>query len=58
MVSGSLFLTVFNFVVSIHIVGGSVGFFLASEDLGRMFNQSFPAWLFFFFLKWRLARAH
>ena len=38
--------------------GGS-GFFLAWENLERMFDHSFPASLFFsFFLKWRLARAH
>ena len=31
-------------------------FFLACEDLGRIFNNSFPSALFF--LKWRLACAH
>ena len=37
------------------------GFFLACEDFGRMFDNSFPACasIFFFFLfKWRLARAN
>ena len=29
--------------------GGGGGFFLACEDLGRMFNHSFPACDFFFF---------
>ena len=37
--------------------GGGGGFFLACEDLGRMFNKSFPACAFFF-LKWRLARSY
>ena len=39
--------------------GGGGGFFLACEDLGRMFNHSFPAYVFFFlfFFKWRLSRA-
>ena len=32
------------------------GLFLASEDFGRMFDNSFPACTFF--LKWRLARTH
>ena len=37
----------------------SDGVFLACEDLGRMFDNSFPACaFFFFFLKWRLARAN
>ena len=30
---------------------------LACEDLGRMFDHSFSACTFFFFLKWRLVRA-
>ena len=40
------------------------GFFLAWEDLGKMFDHSFPACVFFFFsfffffFRWRLARAH
>ena len=39
------------------------GFFLACEDFGRMFDNSFSACAFFsffflIFLKWRLARAH
>ena len=35
------------------------GFFVACEDLGRMFNHSFPACTFLFlFLKWGLARTH
>ena len=34
------------------------GFFLSCEDFGRMFDYSFPACTFFFFLTWRLARAH
>ena len=29
--------------------GGGDGFFLAREDLGRMFDSSFPACAFFFF---------
>ena len=39
--------------------GGGGGFFLACEDLGRMFNHSFPACTLFFllFFKWRLAHA-
>ena len=41
-----------------HDYCGGGGFFLACEDLGKMFNNSFPACFFFlfFFLKWRLAR--
>ena len=35
---------------------GGGGFFLACEDFGRMFDNSFSACAFF--LKWRLARAH
>ena len=40
--------------------GGHHGSFLACEDFGRMFDHSFPACTFFsfFFLKWKLARAH
>ena len=39
--------------------GGCGGSFLACKDFGRMLNHSFPACaFFFFFLKWRLARAH
>ena len=39
--------------------GGGSGFFLACEDLGRMFDHSTPACAFFsFFLKWKLARSH
>ena len=35
------------------------GFFLAGEDSGRRLDQSIPAYaFFFFFFKWRLARAH
>ena len=35
------------------------GFFLTYEDLGRMFDHSFPVCAFFsFFLKWRLAHTH
>ena len=30
--------------------GGGGGIFLACEDLGRMFDNSFPACAFFFFL--------
>ena len=40
---------------------GGGGFVLAREDLGRMFNNSFPtcAFSFFsFFFKWRLAHTH
>ena len=37
--------------------GGGGGFFLACEDFGRMFDNLFPACVFFFFFKWRLARA-
>ena len=37
---------------------GSGGWFLACEDLGRMFDHSFVAFALFFFLKWRSARAH
>ena len=33
------------------------GFFLACEDFGRMFDNKFPASVFFFF-KWRLRRAN
>ena len=32
---------------------GGGGFFLACEDLGRMFDNSFPVCVFFFFFKWR-----
>ena len=39
------------------VIGGG-GFSLAYEDFGRMFDNSFPASTFFFFLKWRLGRAH
>ena len=28
--------------------GGGGGFFLACEDFGRMFDNSFPAYAFFF----------
>ena len=39
--------------------GGGGGFFLACEDFGRMFDNSFPTCAFFLlFLKWRLASAH
>ena len=38
------------------VLRGGGGFFLACEDLGRMFE--FPACAIFFFLKWRLGRAH
>ena len=38
-----------------HVIGG--GFFVTCEDLGRMVDNSFPAWAFFF-LKWRLARTN
>ena len=38
--------------------GGGGGWFLACEDLGRMFDHLFPACAFFFFFKWRLDRAH
>ena len=34
---------------------GGGGFFLACEDFGRMFDNSFPACAFLF--KWRLGRA-
>lgn len=37
--------------------GGGDGFFFACEDLGRMFDFSFPA-CSFLFLKWRLTCAH
>ena len=37
--------------VSPHPYGGSGGFFLACEDFGRMFDNSFPACAFS--LKWR-----
>ena len=30
--------------------GGSGGFFLACEDLGKMFDNLFPAYTFLFFL--------
>ena len=42
--------------------GGGGDFFLACEDFACMFDHSFPTCasssFFFFFLKWRLARAH
>ena len=40
--------------------GGGGGFFLACEDFEIIFDYSFPAYALFsfFFLKWRLARAH
>ena len=38
--------------------GGSDGFLLACEGFERMFDTSFPACAFFFFLKWRLGHAH
>ena len=31
------------------VISGDGGFFLACEDLGRMFDNSFPACTFFFF---------
>ena len=34
------------------------GFFLSCENFLGMFDDSFPACLFVFFLKWRLARGH
>ena len=33
-------------------------FFRACEDLGSVFDHSFPAFAFFFFLQWRMDRAH
>ena len=39
--------------------GGGGGFFLVCEDLGRNVRQFIPRLrFFFFFFKWRLARAH
>ena len=40
--------------------GGLVSLSSLARIFGRMFNNSFPACaaFFFFFLKWRLARAH
>ena len=38
--------------------GGDGSFFLACEDLGGRFDDSFPACAFFFFFKWRSALAH
>ena len=39
--------------------GGGCGSFLACEDVGRMFQHSILAYVFYFFFpKWRLARAH
>ena len=38
--------------------GGGGSFFLACEDFGECSTTHFPHTLFFFFLKWRLARAH
>ena len=39
--------------------GGGGDSFFASEDVGSMFDSSFPACaLFFFFLHWILAGAH
>ena len=40
----------------VHDGGGGGGFLLACEDLGRMFDHSFPARAFLF--KRRLVRAH
>ena len=37
--------------------GGGGGFFLDCENFGRMFENSFPTYSFFF-IKWRLAHAH
>ena len=37
---------------------GGGGFFLVCEDFGRVFENSFPACTFFFFLKWRLVCAY
>ena len=39
------------------VTAGNGGFFLAFEDLGEMFDSSFPAYAFFF-LQWRFARAN
>ena len=50
---------VFKFICD--LIGGGGGFFLACEDFGSTFDSSFPVCAFFlsfFFLKWRLARAH
>ena len=43
----------FTFVLHNLLVGGGGGggFFLACKDLGRMFDHSFPACIFFFFFK-------
>ena len=38
--------------------GGGGGFFLACEDVRRIFDHSYPAYVFCFFFKWRVARAH
>ena len=37
-------------VVVVVVVGGGGGFFLACEDLGIIFDHSFPTCAFFFFL--------
>ena len=45
---------------SLHHHDGGGGFFLACDDFGTMFDNSFPvcAFVFLFLIKWRLARAH
>ena len=43
--------------VSLHLGGGG-GFLLACKDFVRMCWHSFSTCAFFFFLKWRSARAH
>ena len=42
---------------TIMLLAAAAGFSLMCQEFGRMFNNSFPAYIFFFF-KWRLARAH
>ena len=57
MAEGSLPATLKSWAFISHIVGpiydpgldSDGGFFLICKDLGRMFNQSFPALPFFFF---------
>ena len=46
------------FFSSFFFFGGGRDFFLAFEDYGGTVSQMIPSLLFFFFLKWRQARAH
>ena len=45
-------------IMTMSSASGDCGFFLACQDFGTTFDHSFPACIFFFFLKRRLACTH